>query len=312
MRGLVSGLLALAAVAGLLGLAVQLRWPAPPAAGEGAGAPAEPEPESGPAAGTRSWPERIRRALPGPAFGPKTAARLAPLAPEAPAGTAPWPALHPPRDFQAEPAPGGVRLRWSPHPKNPVEGLRYRLWRWIGDRPGELLLETEGLEFLDPVVCEEVPLHYRLRAVLVRPGTGGAPGDPEVRESAAAAARVVLPRESRFELRELRPGPRLVLVLQRPARPEQGPAEVGPGEEFARSGWILEEVSFRDAEVVEATRIPRFDALGRRAIIGGRPADRIREVAVTRTFARLRWTDPCGSPVEVELPVPSSPSGPPR
>ncbi|RMH04600.1 MAG: hypothetical protein D6702_02800 [Planctomycetota bacterium] len=214
--------------------------------------------------------------------------------------------VFPPLDFQASPQEGGIRLSWLADPRNPVEGLSYVVTRWAGEGEGQELPPTRALELLDPVDCEGIPYRYRIRAEVRRllPGPPGGPARWETRSSAPAAASCTLPRRSEWLATGLDEEGRILLVLRRPGRPESGPHPTAPGEPVGGTGWFLDGMTLRETTLEVETRIPRFDAWGRRVIISGRPADRIRSVTVNPQLASIRLTDPCGSSWNLELLLP--------
>ena len=218
--------------------------------------------------------------------------------------------VYPPLDLQASAQQGGIRLSWVQDPRNPVEGLRYVTTRWAGDGGPEELPSTSLLEFLDPAGCEGIPYHYRVRAEVRRELPAGADASRwETRSSEPAAASCTLPRRSTWSSRGQADAGRLWLTLRRPGLPELGPFAAGPGEAIGDSGWFLEGLILQDTTLQVETKIPRFDALGRRVIINDRPADRTRLATVTPLLASLRLSDPCGASVALELVLPlESPS----
>ncbi|KAA3608151.1 MAG: hypothetical protein DWQ01_13850 [Planctomycetota bacterium] len=215
--------------------------------------------------------------------------------------------LHAPQGFQARIQEGGIRLQWLPHPDNPVEGRQYQLSRWTGTGSAELLAEISGLEYLDRVECEGLTYHYRLRASYPPRMVGGV---AVLRESPWSAAQVVMPRRAQWQATGLQDVDQVLLSLSRPGRPTLGPFAVRPGQSLGETGWFLEALSIRDTRVKTETRIPRFDALGRRVIIDGRPADRVREVTADRLQANVRLTDPCGTSWSLELLLPEGTAKP--
>jgi len=217
-----------------------------------------------------------------------------------------FPPLFAPLRFRAAVQEGGIRLSWLPNPDNPVEGLSYRLTRWSADRNPELVGETRGLEFLDPVDCEGVLYHYRLSAVLTREIL---PGHPARRESPPATASAEKARTAVWKALGTRGEDRILLQLERPGRPPVGPVAARAGEEVGGSGWILDAWRVRETSRRVPTRTPRFDALGRRVIIDGHPADRVRETAETRLLANIRLIDPCGASWSLELLLPRDSQG---
>ena len=53
--------------------------------------------------------------------------------------------------------------------------------------------------------------------------------------------------------------------------------------------------------MVHQARTPRFDELGRRIVVDGRPASRVREEPRMRAFVTLSLLDPCGYPLRENL-----------
>ncbi len=217
-----------------------------------------------------------------------------------------FPPLFAPLRFRAAVQEGGIRLSWLPNPGNPVEGLSYRLTRWAADRAPERVGETRSLEFLDPVACEGVLYHYRLSSVLTREIL---PGHPARRESPPATTTAEKPRTAVWKALGTAGDDQIVLRLERPGRPPVGPIPARAGEEVGRSGWILDAWRVRETSRRVLTRSPRFDALGRRVIIDGHPADRVRETAETRLLANIRLNDPCGASWSLELLLPQDSRG---
>ena len=217
-----------------------------------------------------------------------------------------FPALYRPRVLRANIQEGGVRLSWLPHPRNPVQGLEYRVERWnsVGGLDSTEVLQST--ELLDRLECEGVTFHYRVYAELERPVSDRPDSAALRRSSPAATTKVSLPRNSQWVADNLIDNSTLILRLQRPDRPELGPFEARPGEKFAESGWILESFTKGETEVPTMTRIPRFDELGRRVILDGRPAHRGREGTEIREFVTVHLLDPCGSPWRQNLLLPRS------
>ncbi|HJM39041.1 MAG TPA: hypothetical protein QGG59_02880 [Planctomycetota bacterium] len=215
------------------------------------------------------------------------------------------PDVFPPMDFIATPQEGGIRLSWLPNPKNPVEGLRYEITRWAGDGGAEELSPTRSREYLDLVPCEGVPYRYRLRALVERRirGTGGIK-QVRSRSSAPIGSVATVVRSATWVAFGTLEDGRIQLSLARKGRPTLGPYATGPGEPIGDTGWNLEGLTLRETTVDELTSIPRFDALGRRVIISGQPADRTRTVETVRSLASIRLIDPCGSPLDLELLLP--------
>jgi len=303
--GGLSRLLALLALV-ICGASLVLRLASPPGESEeDSTAGQEGRPAATAAADPTGFRERAARALAGPAFGTDSSDSFAEnegggsVATKSPARS-----LHAPRNFRAEAQEGGLRLIWEPHPENPVGEKLYRLTRWTGDGAAELVAETSGLEHFDPVTCEGVSYHYRLQAMVRRQVLSG---QEVMRKSPSAAASALLTRSTAWESPGLESGDRIFLEATRRGRPWKGPFGVAAGEEIGGTGWFLEELRLRETEVRVETRTPRFDALGRRVIIDGRPADRVREVSAIRILASVRLSDPCGSFWNLEMILPVGP-----
>ncbi|MAW61099.1 MAG: hypothetical protein CMJ94_09700 [Planctomycetes bacterium] len=211
-----------------------------------------------------------------------------------------FPALHAPQDLRASAQEGGVRLSWRAHPQNPVEGLVYRVERW--NAAGELEADwvQEGLERLDLLPCEGIPYAYRVAAQLSRELELGGETQELIRRSPSARTSVRLERRTSWEARESADG-RLLLTLKRPGSPDEGPFEAIPGQALGGSGWIVESWTKGETEVQHLARTPRFDELGRRIVIDGRPASRVREEPRMRAFVTLSLLDPCGYPLRENL-----------
>ncbi len=226
-----------------------------------------------------------------------------------PAGLGSVDQVHPPLDFQATAQEGGIRLSWVPDPRNPVEDLEYRLTRFVGDGSAEELAPTTRLEWLDPAACEGIPYQYRIQTVVRRRiAPAGAPERVETRASEPAAASCVLPRRAEWTATGPDEEGRIALTLRRPGLPEEGPHWVSAGSPVGTTGWFLEGLTLQETSLEVETRIPRFDAWGRRVIINGRPADRTRWSTVRPLLASLRLSDPCGASVAVELVLPLDPA----
>ncbi len=288
----------------LAALVALLRWQAPAALAEATAHEAAPAEEPGPAL------ERRLAAISGPPPLGRGALRAFQLdqAESGGAGLGSVEEVFPPLDFQATPQQGGILLSWVQDPRNPVEGLRYVVTRWVGEGGAEELPATTLLEFLDGVRCEGVPYHYRVRAELRRElAAGTGPSRWETRSSEPVAASCTLPRRAEWATTGEAGDGRLWLTLSRPGLPELGPFAAGPGEAIGDSGWFLEGLTLQETTLQVETKIPRFDALGRRVIINGRPADRTRLATVTPLLASLRLSDPCGASLALELLLPLDP-----
>lgn len=73
--------------------------------------------------------------------------------------------LSPPPAIDAEPAPGGIRLRWQPDPPRP--GAAWRVWRQKeGAAQPALLAKTDRPEFFDPAVDYGARYTYAVQTVL--------------------------------------------------------------------------------------------------------------------------------------------------
>jgi hypothetical protein len=204
-----------------------------------------------------------------------------------------FPALHAPQDLRAVEQEGGVRLSWRPHPQNPVRGLQYRVERW--NQAGQLEAQwvQDSLERLDHPGCEGVPYAYRVSTQLERELELGDTQQTLVRRSPPIRTSVRLERRSNW-VAELRDRKALWLTLRRPGSPDQGPFEAIPGESLGNTSWIVESWTKAETEVVALARSPRFDELGRRVVVDGQAASRVREEPRIRSFATLSLLDPCG------------------
>jgi len=219
-----------------------------------------------------------------------------------------FPALYAPRVFRAVLQEGGIRLRWRPHPKNPVEGIQYQLERWRGAQESmQVLTTTKGLEFMDGVDCEGMDYRYRISAVLQRDiQTIGNRTRSVQRASPGVTLRLEVPRRLQWKA-QLDPKRQLKLSLQRPGLPQMGPFATAEGQNFAQTDWVL--MSFRKGETTEVvvTSIPRFDGLGRRVIINGEPAFRQHREKQPRFFLTVHFVDPCGQAWMTQIALPSAP-----
>ena len=204
-----------------------------------------------------------------------------------------FPALHAPQDLRAVEQEGGVRLAWRPHPQNPIQGLQYRVERW--NQAGELEAQwvQDGLERLDHPSCEGVPYAYRVSTQLERELELGDTLQTLVRRSPPIRTSLRLERRSRWQA-ELGDENALWLTLLRPGNPDQGPFEAIPGEALGNTGWTVESWTKAETEVIALARSPRFDELGRRVVVDGQAASRVREEPRLRSFATLSLLDPCG------------------
>ncbi len=234
-----------------------------------------------------------------------TAASEAAEAPGAPATAprGPLPAAPPPpRYLRAEIREDRILLAWQPPETggSPRE-LRYRLLRWVGDGVSQVVYEGSATRWEDQVACPGLPHHYRLRALLDVPLLEGR---RLLRESPAVAITVEPAPWWHWSATGLDPAGRILLLLEEPGQPPRGPEPAIPGREVAGTSWILKAVAFRETRVPVETRLPRFDALGRRVIINGRPADRVREDLESRILATVRLADPCGTAWTLELLLP--------
>lgn len=210
-----------------------------------------------------------------------------------------FPALHAPQELRAVRQEGGLRLSWRAHPQNPVEGLVYRVERW--NVAGELEAEwvQDGLERLDRPACEGVPYAYRVSAQLAKELRLGGESRTLTRRSPPARTSVRLERRSQWTASEL--NGRLYLTLESPGNPDEGPFEAQPGQNLGATGWIVESWTKGETEVVHQARTPRFDELGRRIVVDGQPASRVREEPRMRAFVTLSLLDPCGYPLRENL-----------
>ena len=212
------------------------------------------------------------------------------------------PEVLPPIDFRAIPQSGGIRLTWLADARNPISGLTYQVTRWAGDGSAEQLPTIRGRELFDAIDCEGTLYHYRLRAVLSRKSANSE--RLLVRESIPVAVSASLPRRATWVCSGFNPKGRALLSLKRQGRPELGPFPAEPGAKVGDTGWFLEGLNVRDTTVSVQTSIPRFDALGRRVIIDGRPAERTRSMDQPSSLVNLRLTDPCGTTLDLELLLP--------
>ncbi len=207
-----------------------------------------------------------------------------------------FPSLYAPRVFRSILQEGGVRLSWRPHPKNPVESLEYHLQRWRGTESMQDLALTRGLEYVDNVPCEGIPYHYRLTAELEREvKTTGDQSRNIRRASPATNLRVNIPRRGSWHSSGLDDADALLLQWAQPGLPTQGPFSVQRGEEVGSTGWTLLSFKKEETEDETVTSIPRFDSLGRRVILDGKPAWRQKRVLVPRSFVTTELKDPCGN-----------------
>ncbi|HEX9794784.1 MAG TPA: hypothetical protein VGC54_12445 [Planctomycetota bacterium] len=302
--------MALAVAAAATALGLELFLPVPPrpeapaavAAADEAGSPLDPS--AAPGAGRSEFRAAREAAFQRLALGDAASAAFPAAAPPAEAdadSTSLLPELRAPRTLRAGIQEGGIRLSWQPSTDNPVEGLRYSITRWAGAGEAEEVAVVDGLEHLDRVECEGLTYYYRVRALLEREVRGGRLAR---RESPSVAASAELPRRAVWTLARQRPDGSLDLFLERPGRPTLGPLRAVAGLEIGSTGWYLEAATVGPTSVRAETRIPRFDALGRRVIIDGRPADRIRVGTVKRLLATLRLSDPCGTSWNLELLLP--------
>lgn len=204
-----------------------------------------------------------------------------------------FPELHAPLGLRAVAQEGGVRLSWRPHPKNPVEGLRYRVERWNAAGEQEATWVQDSLERLDQPGCEGLPYAYRVSALLVRQLEVGGSSQPLSRYSPPARVSLRLERRTAWQA-ALGADGGLLLTLEQPGRPDEGPFEALPGQALGSTGWTIESWTKGETEVIHVARSPRFDELGRRVVIDGRPASRVREEPRMRTFVTLSLLDPCG------------------
>ena len=215
--------------------------------------------------------------------------------------------VYPPLDFRARPQEGGIRLSWLPDSRNPVQGIQYRLLRWRGDQTAEELAILNGIELFDPAECEGVPYQYRLFTQFRRTiGAGFAERDILL-ESSPARAKAQIPRTGAWEAVGLTQKDEPLLIFRRAGRPDKGPYPVFSGFSLGPDGWIAEGYFLRETKVPRQTIHPRFDALGRRVIIMGRPANRVLEALEPRRAVSVRLTDPCGVPWSLDLLLPKVP-----
>ncbi len=225
---------------------------------------------------------------------------------DGPASTKHLPPLHPPVDLQAFGQEGGIRLSWASDPRDPVVGIHWRILRWVGSNPVQELPPVSTPEFLDSISCEGLLYRYQVRTVLERDiSLPGEVGQRRARrESPAASTQIRVPRTAVWRLLGQNHDGRLVLELLREGLPDSGPLVAGPGEALGSTGWFLDGLRVRETTHLVGTRLPRFDASGRRVIIRGQPADRIRSVTERRSLANLLLLDPCGTGMELDLLLP--------
>ncbi len=213
--------------------------------------------------------------------------------------------VYPPIDFTASPQTGGISLTWVADIRNPINGLEYKLTRWAGDGSATPLGSTKKNEYFDVIDCEGTPYRYRLRTILNRPSSV-LDGSQVRAESAPVAATATMPRRTNWTTEGLTEDGSIMLFLNRPGRPQLGPFKAWPGAPIGNTEWVLEGLNVRDTTISVQTSIPRFDALGRRVIIEGRPAERTRSLDQSRLLASMRLTDPCGTALDLELLLPLS------
>ncbi len=212
--------------------------------------------------------------------------------------------VYPPLDFQARPQEGGIRLSWLPDSRNPVQGIQYRLLRWRGDQTAEELAVLGSIEFFDPAECEGVPYQYRLFTQLRRSVGQGLAERSVLLESSPARAKAQIARTGAWEAVGLNNRGEPLLVFRRKGRPDDGPFPAFSGFPLGPDGWITEGYIVRETKVPLQTIHPRFDALGRRVIIMGRPANRVLDSLESRRAVTVRLTDPCGVPWSMDLLLP--------
>lgn len=210
-----------------------------------------------------------------------------------------FPALHAPQELRAVRQEGGMRLSWRAHPQNPVEGLVYRIERW--NAAGELEAEwvQDGLERLDRPGCEGVPYAYRVSVQLAKELQLG--GETRTLTRRSPPARISVRLERRSQWRASEQDGRLILTLESPGNPDEGPFEVEPGRPIGQTGWIAESWTKGETTVVHLARTPRFDELGRRVVVDGQASSRVREEPRKRAFVTLSLLDPCGHPLRENL-----------
>lgn len=215
-----------------------------------------------------------------------------------------FPALYAPQSFRASAQEGGFRLRWAAHPRNPVEGLRYRLERWNPDGELEATWVLDALEHVDRVACEGVPYVYRVSARMERTLVVGGRPQPLIRRSPSARLGARLERRAEWRVTGLDAAGHPLLALHRPERPVEGPFRAEPGRPLGDTGWQIESWTKGETELPVVTRVPRFDEFGRRVVVDGRPASRSREDLRTKAFVTLDLIDPCGVSVRPTLFLP--------
>ncbi|TAH35014.1 MAG: hypothetical protein EYC70_14585 [Planctomycetota bacterium] len=305
MARLAPALTVLAVLAAAAALAAVSLRPFPPPGGAQPPAPQElppPVPAGGPGVRPQDWLASWETGAPRL---PAAAAAAFGLRPPPPApGPGALPPLQPPAELRAAVEDGGIRLRWLPDPANPAEEVRYRLTRWAGEGAAEELGDTGELQYFDPVRCEGLTYHYRVRARMDAPA-----GAPTATESAPAAVSLEFPASGQWSAEGLGADGGIVLVYERHGR-RSGPHPAHLGQAVGDTGWFLESLAVMDTEVRIPTTIPRFDALGRRVIIGALPASRSREVNQQRLLATIRLTDPCGTSWNLELLLPEGTARP--
>jgi len=202
-----------------------------------------------------------------------------------------FPELFPPQQLEANAQEGGVRLTWSPHPSNPINGLRYRIERWSPSGELQAHWVVDGLEQFDRLDCEGVSYVYRASSQLERQLL--ADQAPLVRHSPPARAPLRLERLSKWEVQELH-AERLILRLNRPQASAIEGLSAEAGEPLGSTGWIMESWTKGETEVDVVANVPRFDEWGRRVVIDGQPASRSTVEGRTRRFVTLYLVDPCG------------------
>lgn len=220
-----------------------------------------------------------------------------------------FPELRAPLEFRAHEQEGGVRLVWKPHPNNPVQGLRYRLERWGPQGSLEAQWVVDRLEWVDEIPCENAPYAYRVSAELEKELELGSTLQTLARRSPSARISIRLERKTEFEA-ELDSDLRLWLTLKRRGLPDRGPFEAVPGKALGETQWFVESWTKGETEVDILARSPRFDALGRRIIVDGQPANRVREESELRAFVTLSLVDPCSQVLRETLILDQPPSDP--